>query len=450
MKDKIHEFDAVIVGSGTSAYYAADGLRKAGRKIAIIDDRPFGGTCALRGCQPKKYLVCNAEAVAMADHLVGKGIAEAPRTDWKALQALKNEFLDGKPEGEVKEWQEQGVATFHGRAVMISENELRIGEDVLRADHIVLATGAKPRRTKMLGAEHISISDDFLDLPELPERIVFIGGGYISFEFAHVAIRAGAKEVTILHRSEKPLKAFDGDIVDTVLAASEEAGIKVVVNESPVSVEKKSSGFSVLGSTGAVYEADLVIEATGRIPNISVLEGGHGNVDHSGRGIAVNGFMQSTTNPRVYAIGDCTAGSMMLAPVADQEGKIAARNILEGNVAELDRSVIPSAVFTIPSIGSVGLTEEKAQEKGLDFRVNKGTTTGWPSSKRIGEIHSAYKVLIDNATNEILGAHIARHNASEAINILALAMKHHIKAADLADFMWAYPTITSDLKYMVK
>jgi len=193
-----------------------------------------------------------------------------------------------------------------------------------------------------------------------------------------------------------------------------------------------------------------VIEATGRVPNISVLEGGEGNVEHSGRGVAVNGFMQSVSNPRVYAIGDCTAGSMMLAPVADAEGKAAARNILKGNVSEMDYSVIPSAVFTIPSIGSVGLTEEKAQEKGLDFRVNKGTTTGWPSSKRIGETHSAYKVLIDNGTNEILGAHIARHNASEAINILALAMKHHIKAADLADFMWAYPTITSDLKYMVK
>lgn len=450
MKDKTHEFDAVVVGSGTSAHYAADGLAKAGRKIAIIDDRPFGGTCALRGCQPKKYLVANAEAVAMASHLVGKGIAEAPHTDWKALQALKNEFLEGKSEEEVKDWEKQGVATFHGHAVMISENEIRIGGDVLRADHIVLATGSKPRLTDMPGAEHISISDDFLDLPELPERIVFIGGGYISFEFAHVAIQAGAKEVIILHRSEKPLKAFDYDIVDTVLAAGEEAGIRVVLNESAVSVEKTSSGLIVTGGMGGVYEADLVIEATGRIPNVSVLEGGHGNVEHSKKGIAVNGFMQSVSNPRVYAIGDCTAGSMMLAPVGDAEGKTAARNILEGNVMEMDNSVIPSAVFTIPSIGSVGLTEEKAREKGLDFRVNKGTTTGWPSSKRIGEKHSAYKILIDNGSGEILGAHIARHNASEAINVLALAMKYHIKAADLADFMWAYPTITSDLKYMVK
>ena len=164
----------------------------------------------------------------------------------------------------------------------------------------------------------------------------------------------------------------------------------------------------------------------------------------------MNEFMQSVSNPRVYAIGDCAATAFMLATVADEEGKTAAKNILDGNVKSVDYSLIPSAVFTIPSIGSVGMTEEQANNQDLDFRVNRGTTADWPSSKRIGEKHSGYKVLIDNQTDEILGAHIARHNASEAINTLALAMKYHIKAADLADFMWAYPTITSDLKYMVK
>jgi glutathione reductase (NADPH) len=448
MKD--HKFDAIVIGSGTSAYYAVDGLKQAGKKVAIIDERPYGGTCALRGCQPKKYLVCNAEAIAAARHLVGRGIQSAPQTDWKALQALKNEFLDGRPEGEVKDWQEAGVATFHERAVMTGENEITVGEDRLQADHIVLATGAKPRRADIPGAELVHDSEHFLNLPELPERITFIGGGYISFEFAHVAIRAGAKEVTILHRSAQPLKAFDADIVKVILDASEAEGIKVVVNETPTAVKAVDAGLVISSSSGKEYRTDVIIEATGRVPNLSVLAGDAGNVDSSSRGVAVNEFMQSVSNPQVYAIGDCAATAFMLATVADEEGKTAAKNILEGNVKAVDYSVIPSAVFTIPSIGSVGLTEEQAKKKDLDFRVNKGTTTGWPSSKRIGEKHSGYKVLIDNQTNEILGAHIARHNASEAINTLALAMKHHIKAADLADFMWAYPTITSDLKYMVK
>jgi glutathione reductase (NADPH) len=444
------EFDTIVVGSGTSAYYAVDGLNKAGRRVAIVDERPYGGTCALRGCQPKKYLVSNAEAVAMASHLVGRGIVAGPKTDWQSLQALKKAFLDGRSEAEVKAWQEAGVTTFHGRAVMSSEDEVTVGHNRLKAQHVVLATGATPRRSEIPGAEHVRDSEHFLNLPDLPNRIVFIGGGYISFEFAHIAIHAGAEKVTILHRSSRPLKAFDQDIVKTVLKASEAEGIKVVLNESPRSVESAENGLIIQGSKGAVYEADLIIEATGRVPNLSVLKGGCGKVDSSTRGVIVNEFLQSVSNPRVYAVGDCAATDYMLAPVADEEGKTAARNILEGNIKTIDYSVIPSVVFTIPSIGSVGLTEEQAKQQELDFRVNHGMTTNWPSSKRIGEEHGTYKILIDNQTNEILGAHIARHNSCEAINVLALAMKHKIKAPELAEFMWAYPTITSDLKYMVK
>ncbi len=444
------EFDVIVIGSGTSAYNAVDVLNKAGRRVAMVDERPYGGTCSLRGCQPKKYLVSNAGAVAMVSHLVGRGIVSRPETDWKALQALKNEFVDGISEADLERWKEAGVATFHGRAVMTGEDEVTVGRDRLKARHIVLATGAVPRHTDIPGSNNIHDSEYFLNLPDIPNRILFIGGGIISFEFAHVAIHAGAKEVTILHRSSRPLKAFDHDIVKTVLEASKAEGIRIVLNESPVSVESTEKGLIVQGSGGGVYEGDLIIGATGRVPNLSVLEGDHSNVESSSRGVSVNEFLQSVSNPKVYAVGDCAATRYMLAPVADEEGKTAALNILEGNVKTIDYSAVPGVVFTIPCIASVGLTEEQAKEQGLDFRVNQGMTTSWPSSKRIGEEHGAYKILIDRTTNRILGAHIARHNACEAINVLALAIKYRIKASDLAEFMWAYPTVISDLKYMVK
>ncbi len=444
------EFDVIVIGSGTSAYHAVDRLNKAGRKVAMVDERPYGGTCSLRGCQPKKYLVSNAEAIAMMSHLVGRGIVSRPKTDWKALQALKNEFLDGLSEADLKRWKEAGVTTFQGRAVMTNEDEVTIDHDRLKARYIVLATGATPRRSEIPGNRYIHDSEYFLNLPDIPNRILFIGGGIISFEFAHVAIHAGAKKVTILHRSSRPLKAFDHDIVKIVLKASEAEGINIVLNESPISVESTEKGLIVQGSEGGVYEADLIIGATGRVPNLSVLEGDHSTVESSSHGVSVNEFLQSISNPKVYAVGDCAATRYMLAPVADEEGKTAALNILEGNIKTIDYSAVPSVVFTIPSIGSVGLTEEQAKEQGLDFRVNQGMTTSWPSSKRIGEEYGTYKILIDRRTNEILGAHIARHNACEAINVLALAMKYKIKASDLAEFMWAYPTIISDLKYMVK
>ncbi len=443
-------YHTILVGSGTSAYFVADALLDAGKSLAIIDERPFGGTCALRGCQPKKYLVANAEVVAGAGDLVGKGIAEAPRTDWQQLQALKNEFLDGKPEKSVENWRKRGATTYHERARFVSESALAVGDEVIEADHIVLATGATPRPLDIPGAEHSHVSDDFLELEELPDRIVFIGGGYISFEFAHVARRAGAREVTILHRSEQPLKGFDPDAVDVLVEASREDGIRVITNEEPSSIERQGSELHVHASSGETYPADFVVHATGRVPNLSVLEDGKGDVDAGRHGVEVNEFLQSPSNPRVYAIGDCAATGHLLAPVADLEGAAVAGNLLHGNHKLVDHQLVPSAVFTIPSLAAVGLGEEQARESGHEVRINRGSTTGWPSSKRIGEQHGFYKVIIDRHSDRILGAHLVRHHAGEAINWFALAIRSGLTARELREVPWAYPTLTSDLKYMIE
>ena len=385
----IQSFDSIVIGSGTSAYYCINALNKGGQAVAVVDEREFGGTCALRGCQPKKYLVANAEALALASHLAGIGLSEPPKTDWSALQRLKNEFLDGIPEGAVTELNEAGIKTFTGKAKLLGPNEVEVGGQRLKAGHIVLATGAVPRRSDFPGTETTQDSEYFLNMPSLPARILFIGGGYISFEFAHVAAWAGAK-ATILHRSAHPLKAFEQDMVKVILEASAANGISVVVNETPIRIEPVDDHFLVHGKTGGQYQADLVIEATGRVPNLTALAGDQAQVDHSPQGVAVNEYLQSVSNPQVYAIGDCAATRYMLAPVADEEGKTAAHNILHGNSRKVDYSVVPSTVFTIPNLATVGLTEIQAHAQGIDFRVNKGTTTGWPSSKRIGEKHSGY------------------------------------------------------------
>ena len=441
--------DVLVIGSGTSAHYCAHGLREAGRTVTVVDEREFGGTCALRGCQPKKYLVANAEAIAMASHLVGRGIASAPVCDWPALQRLKNEFLDGIPEDTVKGFQEAGIKVLRGHARFMAEDAVQVGDEIVRAANIVLATGSTPRKAGIPGEEHVGTSDDFLNLRELPARIVFIGGGYISFEFAHVAARAGAK-VTILHRSERPLKAFDPDMVNIIIAASRDAGIDIVLNEPAQAVERNGQGFSVIGRSGERYGADLVIEASGRVPNVSVLEGDLGGVESGPKGVIVNEFLQSVSNPRVYATGDVAATPYQLAPVADLEGMVAATNIASGNVRKMDYAGVASAVFTIPQLATVGLTESGAKERGLEFHVHEGTTEEWASSIRIGEKHGGYKILFENGTHGILGAHLARHNASEVINVFALAIKFDMTANDLECVTWAYPTYTSDLKKMIR
>lgn len=447
MKEKYT--DVLVIGSGTSAHYCAHGLRDAGKGVTVADEREFGGTCALRGCQPKKYLVANAEAIAMAGHLAGRGIVSAPVCDWPALQRLKNEFLDGIPEDTVRGFEEVGIEVVRGHAQFLTEDTVRVGDEAIRAGHIVIATGSKPREISIPGAEFAGTSDDFLSLPQMPERIVFIGGGYISFEFAHVAARAGAK-VSILHRSQRALKAFDPDMVDIILAASREAGIDVVLDEPAMAINRTDAGLVVVGGSGRNHAADLVIEASGRVPNVSVLEGNLGNVASNSKGVVVNDFLQSTSNPRVYAVGDAAATPYQLASVADCEGMTAATNIARGNTLKMNYDGVASAVFTIPELATVGLTEKAAEEQGIKFHVHKGTTEEWASSIRIGENHAGYKIVFENDTHRILGAHIARHNASEVINVFALAIKFGMTMHDLESVTWAYPTYTSDLKKMIR
>ncbi len=443
------ETDVLVIGSGTSAHYCAHGLRESGKRVTVADEREFGGTCALRGCQPKKYLVANAGAIAMASHLVGRGIVSTPVCDWPALQRLKNEFLDGIPEGTVKGFEDAGMDVLCGHVRFIAEDTVRVGNDSVRAEHIVIATGSKPREAGIPGAEHAGTSDDFLSLSELPASIVFIGGGYISFEFAHVAARAGAK-ATILHRSARALKAFDPDMADIILAASREAGIDVVLNEPAKAIEQEDGKFSVVGGSGNRYIADFVIEASGRVPNVSVLDGDLGRIESGPNGVVVNEFLQSVSNPRVYAIGDVAATRYQLAPVADCEGMIAATNIARGNVDKMDYDGVASSVFTIPELATVGMSEAVAKKDGLEYHVHQGTTEEWASSIRIGEKHAGYKILFEDGTHRILGAHLARHNASEVINVFALAIKFGMTMHDLETVTWAYPTYTSDLKKMIR
>ncbi len=441
--------DILVIGSGTSAHYCAHGLRAAGKSVLVAEEREFGGTCALRGCQPKKYLVANAEAIAMGSHLVGKGIASAPSCDWPSLQRLKNEFVDGIPEGTVAGFEKAGIGIVRGHARFVAPDCVQVGEQRIRAGHFVIATGSAPRQGNYPGSDLAGTSDDFLNLPVLPRRILFIGGGYISFEFAHVAARAGA-HVTILHRSDRPLKAFDPTMVDLLVAASREAGIEVVLNEPAARIEKVGEAFAVTGGSGRTYETDFIVEASGRSPNLGVLEGNLGGVASDARGVAVNEFLQSTTNPRVYAIGDVAATPFQLATVADAEGMAAAENIARGNVKAMDYSGVASAVFTIPNLATVGLTESEARERGLKFHVHTGTTESWASSIRIGERHGGYKILFEDDTHKILGAHLLRHNASEVINVFALAIRFGMTAHDLETVTWAYPTYTSDLKRMIR
>ncbi|MDT8356843.1 NAD(P)/FAD-dependent oxidoreductase [Roseomonas mucosa] len=448
-----HRFDLVVIGTGTAAGTVAGRCRKAGWSVAVIDELPFGGTCALRGCDPKKMLRSGAEVIDAARLLAGRGIAEdGLHIDWTALQAHKRSFTGPIPAKREAGFASQGIATFHGTARFVDRTTLAVGEDRLHGRHVVIASGAKPRPLGMPGEELVTSSDQFLELAELPRRMLFIGGGYVSFEFAHIAARAGAA-VTVLARGKRPLTGFDPDLVDRLMDRSKAAGIAVHTRADVERVERTGTGLRVWASVqgrAEAFEADLVTHGAGRVPATDTLDLDRAGVRAGRKGIEVNEYLQSVSNPAVYAAGDvaATAGPP-LTPVSHLEGRVVADNLLKGNHAQPDYTGIPSVAFTIPALARVGLLEEEARGQGLDVTVKFTDMAGWFTVRRVAETHAAAKVLTENSTGRILGAHLLSPESSELINMFALAMRSGLTVEHLRNFVSAYPSAASDIGYFI-
>ena len=446
-------FDLVAIGTGSGATAAASKCRAAGWQVAIVDSRPFGGTCALRGCDPKKVLVGAADVFDWARRMKDKGIqAGKLQMDWQELMRFKRSFTEPVPKSREQMFAKAGVVAFHGRARFVGPTAVQVGDDILEGRYVVIAAGQKPADLKISGIEHLTTSEQFLELGGLPKRILFIGGGYIAFEFAHVAVRAGS-QVTIAHRGARPLELFDPDLVEEVVKRTRELGVDVQLGAEVVGVEKGPSELIVrVASSGQkrTCHADMVVHAAGRVPEIDDLNLGLAGVEWDEQGVRVNEFLQSVSNPAVYAAGDAAAsGGPPLTPVAYHDGTVVATNLLKGNHQKPNYQAVPTVVFTLPPLASIGLSESEARNQGLKFRVKKEMTSGWYSSRRVGERYSGFKTLVEEGTDRILGAHLLGGAAEEVINLFALAMRSGMSAGNLKHTIFSYPTHGSDVPYML-
>jgi glutathione reductase (NADPH) len=392
------------------------------------------------------------EALDWGARLRGKGVRADVRLDWPELMRFKRSFTEPVPENREKTFTRAGIEVFHGRARFAGPRSVRVGDDVLEGRYVHIGAGAKPADLPIEGREHLTTSDRFLELEELPERIVFVGGGYISFEFAHVARRAGA-EVILLHRSSRPLKGFDPDLVDLLVARTRAFGVEVRLDTEVQAIARSGKELKLKARSAGkeiFFTAVLVVHGAGRVPEIDDLGLEEAGVEREKGGVKVNEYLQSVSNPSVYAAGDAAATEgAPLTPVASLEARIAAANILEGNHVKAEYPPVPSVVFTLPPLASVGLTEDEARRRGLRFRTNFEETSSWYSARRIGEDCSAYKVLIEEETERILGAHLIGPHAEEVINLFAMAMQAGMKPRDVKNMIFAYPTVASDMPYMV-
>lgn len=448
-------FDVIVIGSGTAGSTVASTCRSAGWSVAVVDSLPFGGTCALRGCDAKKVLVGAAELLDFSRRLnLTQSVTGTLAIDWPKLINFKRSFTDPVPKQKEQSFEKAGIQGFHGRAKFVDARSIEVAGQRLDARFIVVAAGAKPATLHIPGEEHLITSTQFLELHHLPRELVFVGGGYIAMEFAHVAARAGARP-TVLHRGERVLEGFDPDLVSKLATHSQELGIALHTQTSVEAIEKSGDGFVVHASERGEkksFSCRFAVHAAGRVADIDDLELEKGNVGRAkSGGVKVNDYLQSPSNSAVYAGGDAAAtAGLPLTPVAGYDGKVIASNLLEGNHLKAEYEAIPTVVFTVPALAAVGLSENAAREKGLRFRKNYLDLGGWYSSRRVGESTAAVKVLVDEDSDRILGAHLLGPSAEETINLFVLAMLAGVTAKELKQISFAYPTHASDVQYMVQ
>lgn len=444
-------YDLAVIGSGTAAQVAGARVRAAGWTVAVIDHRPFGGTCALRGCDPKKILISGAETIDAAARMGGRGVEGRLEVDWAALIRFKRTFTDPVPRTQEARLAGRGIDAYHGRARFTGPRTLDVEGQPLEARHILIASGARPVRLGFPGAELVATSDDFLELERLPARIVMVGGGYIASELSHIAARAGAK-VTVLQRGKRLLPRFDPDLVEWLTEKFVEIGVEVRTGTVVTRMERAGSGFRVDAESGgeeSSVEADLVVHAAGRAPDLDDLGLAEAGVETEKGRVRLNEFLQSVSNPAVYAAGDAAAAGPPQTQVSSHDGKVVAANLLDGNRHRSDYRGVPSVAFTIPPIAAVGMGEAEAHAAGARFRVKSEKTPDWYTARRLAERVYGYKTLVEEGTGRILGAHIVGPHADEVINLFGLAIRHHLTADDLKTTLFAYPTGASDIGYMV-
>jgi glutathione reductase (NADPH) len=337
---------------------------------------------------------------------------------------------------------------FQGRGRFTGPNSVQVGDTHLTAKDIVIATGSKTRPLALPGADLMITSDEVLSDTVMPRDVVFIGGGVIAMEFSHVYARAGAS-VTILELAPTLLGRMDRDAVAVLAAETERLGVTIKTGVKVNGVQRADGRLQVRydhDGRAQTVMADSVVNGSGRIANVEGLDLDAAGVQHDGIRIAVDAHLRSVSNPSVWVAGDAVAQTAQLSPIATYEGQIVGHNIVHGANKVPDYRVLPSAVYTVPALAAVGLTEAEAVARGIDLAVTVNDMTGWFSGKSYNERVAWAKVLVDKATDQIVGAHLVGHQGEELVQLFAMAMAHSITATALRDSPTAYPTFASDLR----
>jgi glutathione reductase (NADPH) len=444
-----YDYDLVVLGAGSGGVRAARIAAGHGAKVAIAEEFRVGGTCVIRGCVPKKLYVMASRFHDDFEDAAGFGWTVGPaRFDWKALVAAKEAEITRLEGLYAQNLEKSGVTLIRQKGVVAGPNAVAFADGTrVSTGYILVATGGAPAmRPRIPGIEHAISSNEIFDLPEFPRRLLAIGGGFIALEFASVFVRLGARTHLSL-RADLPLRGFDEDLRRLVRDGLVAAGVEIHAGALPTRIEKAPGGLVVTLEDGSRLEVDAVLAATGRIPQTQGLGLEAAGVALKENGaVVVDAYSQSSV-PSIYAVGDVT-DRVNLTPVAIREGHAFADTVFGGKDIAVDHALVPTAVFTTPEIGTVGLTEAEASAKTkrllvfeTSFRPMRATLSG-----RAEKVFM--KILVDGESDRVLGVHILGPEAGEMAQLVAISLRLGARKSDFDATMALHPTLAEELVTM--
>lgn len=442
------DFDLFVIGAGSGGVRAARMAAQRGARVAVAEDAPLGGTCVNLGCIPKKlysYAAHYAEAFEES-HGFGWSNDATPSFDWAVLKANRAREISRLNGIYGKLLKDAGATLLAARAHLVCKNEVEVGGRVYTAGNILVATGGWPVVPALPGAEFAITSNEIFDLPAFPTRLVVVGGGYIACEFASIFRGLGA-QVTQLYRGEQVLRGFDADVRNFVAAEMRKKAVDLRTGADVERIERVAGGLQVHLRDGAVIEADSVLYATGRKPNTARLGLTELGVALSPDGAVIVDEHYATNVPGIHALGD-VIDRIQLTPVALAEAMALVDRLFGSGQRSVDYDLIPTAVFTHPSIGTVGFSEHDARERfgkvriyRSDFKALKHTLSG--SSER-----TLMKLVVDDASDRVVGLHMVGADAGEIIQGFAVAMKAGATKAVFDSTIGIHPTAAEEFVTM--
>jgi len=447
----IMKTDIVVIGSGPGGSSVAHQCASAGKSVVVVD-RLFGGVCALRGCTPKKAMETITSTYWQSKNMAKAGFPSTQQyVDWHSLASHKSHFTTLTPSKTKTKFNDANIKTVTGLAKFEDQNTIKVGNKSVTAEQIIIATGARPRPLGIEGEQYLTTNDDFFNLTEIPSTIAIVGGGYIAFELSHILAACGSK-VIILSNEENPLNAFDSDLVEELVHSTLEKGIDVKLGYEVNKITKNASGYQVISKRNDDqifnYEADLVIHAAGRIPNVEHLDFEKIGLKLNDRnGIEVNKFMQTKKYNHIYAIGDVT-GHLPFTEIANYEANIVAHNIMNKRRKSVDYTGIPFCVFTYPKLTKVGQSEDELKSSGIKYNVKKEDHTRSFIERLNMNTFAKYKTLVDKKTDKILGVSVLSSHADGLINLFSLGIQQGMTTEEFQNLLLLYPSAGHDVKFM--